>query len=148
MASQKKSTSHSPKTPAKDASARRSSGKPTVSPNQPTKSRPPRSSPSTQGQPEPAHQVLADRVETVSMAAGIASGVAAAAAAVAAPTGLTAAGVWLGLISAPLVVTAAPVIGTVAAATGFVSGGFYFYSKWRRRRSRTEAPNPSIERTS
>ena len=81
---------------------------------------------------EKNHEVIADRVETVSMAAGIASGAAAAVAIVAAPTGLAAAGVVLGITSAPLIVAAAPVLGIVATVTGVVSGGTYFYSKWKR----------------
>ena len=70
---------------------------------------------------------IADKVESVSMGLGFASGVAAAGAALAAPTGLGAVGVALGITSAPLIVTAAPVIGVAATVTGVVSGGAYFY---------------------
>jgi len=77
------------------------------------------------------HQAIADKVETFSMGLGVASGVATAGAAIAAPTGLSAISVALGFTSAPLIVTAAPVIGAVATVTGVVSGGAYFYSKWR-----------------
>ena len=90
------------------------------------------------------HEALAEKVESVSMAAGIASGVAAARAAIAAPSGLAAAGVALELTSEPLIVTAAPVIGAVATAAGVVSGGTYFYSKWRKSRgARKEEPATS-----
>ena len=85
------------------------------------------------------HEVIADRVETVSMAVGIASGAATAAALVAAPTGLAAVGVALGITSAPLIVAAAPVLGAVATVTGVVSGGTYFYSKWKRSRTGQDA---------
>ncbi|MCK6404167.1 MAG: hypothetical protein L6Q74_20035 [Sphaerotilus natans subsp. sulfidivorans] len=77
------------------------------------------------------HKAVADKVEAVSMGLGITSGVAAAGAAIAAPTGLSAVGVALGISSAPLIVTAAPILGVAATAAGVISGGAYFYSKWR-----------------
>lgn len=77
------------------------------------------------------HKEVADKVETVSMGLGITSGVVAAGAALAAPTGLSALGVAIGITSAPLIVTFAPVIGAIATATGVLSGGAYFYSKWK-----------------
>jgi hypothetical protein len=80
------------------------------------------------------HKEIAEKVESVSMGLGIASGVAAAGAALAAPTGLGAVGVALGITSAPLIVTAAPVIGVAATVTGVVSGGAYFYSKWKAKK--------------
>ncbi len=64
------------------------------------------------------HEVIAERVENVSMAAGIASGTAAAVAFVAAPSGLAAAGVALGVTSAPLIVAAVPVLGAVETVAG------------------------------
>lgn len=79
------------------------------------------------------HEKLANRMENVSMAAGVVAGVAAAGAVIAAPTGLSAVGVWLGIISAPLIVTAAPILGAVATVTGTVSGAAYFYAKWKKR---------------
>jgi DNA uptake protein ComE-like DNA-binding protein len=84
------------------------------------------------------HKEIAGKVETVSMGLGIASGAAAAGAALAAPTGLSAVGVALGITSAPLIVTAAPVIGAVATTAGVVSGGAYFYSKWKTRKAKEE----------
>lgn len=79
------------------------------------------------------HKEVADRIETVSMGLGITAGVTAAGAAIAAPTGIGAVGVALGLTSAPLIVAAAPVIAAAATTAGVVSGGAYFYSKWRSR---------------
>jgi hypothetical protein len=77
------------------------------------------------------HKEVADGIETVSMGLGITAGVTAAGAAIAAPTGLSAVGVALGVTSVPLIVTAAPVIAVAATTAGVVSGGAYFYSKWR-----------------
>ena len=84
------------------------------------------------------HKDVADKVETVSMGLGITSGVVAAGAALAAPTGLGAIGVALGVTSAPLIVTAAPIIGAAAATAGVVSGGAYFYSKWKTKQTKGE----------
>lgn len=77
------------------------------------------------------HKAVANGIETVSMGLGITAGVAAAGAALAAPTGISAAAVAVGLSSAPLIVAAAPVIAAAATTAGVVSGGAYFYSKWR-----------------
>ncbi len=96
------------------------------------------------------HEQVAGNVESVSMCLGVASGIAAAGAALAAPTGLSAAGVALGVTSAPLIVAAAPVIGIAATVVGAVSGGVYFYSKWKTKQARaSRAPegeqNPADE---
>lgn len=80
------------------------------------------------------HEKIAARVESVSMATGIIAGIAAAGATIAAPTGLAAVGVWLGITSEPLIITAAPILGTVATVTGVISGGTYFYAKWKGRK--------------
>ena len=87
------------------------------------------------------HKEVADKIETVSMGLGITSGVALAGAALAAPTGLGALSVALGITSAPLIVTAAPVIGAVATVAGVVSGGAYFYSKWKSMKAQDESEN-------
>lgn len=84
------------------------------------------------------HKDVAEKVETVSMGLGITSGVVAAGAALAAPSGLGAIGVALGVSSAPLIVTAAPIIGAAATAAGVVSGGAYFYSKWKAKQTDEE----------
>lgn len=85
------------------------------------------------------HKKIADKVETVSMGLGITSGVVAAGAALAVPTGLSAVGVALGITSTPLIVTAAPIIAVVATATGVVSGGAYFYSKWKSKKAKSDS---------
>lgn len=68
------------------------------------------------------------------MGLGITSGVVAAGAALVAPTGLTGLGVAVGLTSAPLIVTAAPVIAVASTVVGVISGGAYFYSKWKTKK--------------
>lgn len=87
------------------------------------------------------HKEVAEKVETVSMGLGITSGVVAAGAALAAPTGLGALGVAVGITSAPLIVTVAPVIIVAATVTGVVSGGAYFYSKWKSRKVKDDSGN-------
>jgi hypothetical protein len=87
------------------------------------------------------HKKVADKVETVSMGLGITSGLAAIGAQLAMPTGFSAIGVALGLASPPLIVTAAPIIGTAATVSGVISGGVYFYSKWKSRKARKAAEN-------
>lgn len=82
------------------------------------------------------HKEVSDKVETVSMGLGITSGIVAAGASLAAPTGLSAAAVAIGITSAPIIVAAAPLITAAATTTGVISGGFYFYSKWKSRREK------------
>jgi len=84
------------------------------------------------------HKDVADRIDTVSMGLGITSGVVSAGAVLVAPSGLSAIGVALGLTSAPLIVTAAPIVGAAAAVTGALSGGAYFYSKWKSSKAAKE----------
>lgn len=81
------------------------------------------------------HKEIADSIETVSMGLGITAGVTAAGAAIAAPAGLSAVGVALGVMGTPLTVAAAPVAAAAATTVGVVSGGAYFYSKWRSKRA-------------
>ena len=88
---------------------------------------------------EKSHEKLARQAEDISMTAGIVSAAVGVGAIVAAPTGLSAIGVALGISSVPLIVTAAPIVGAVATVAGVVSGGAYFYSKWKNRQgSETE----------
>lgn len=87
------------------------------------------------------HKKVADKIETLSMGLGITSSVVAAGAALVAPTGLSAIGVALGITSAPLIVTVAPIIGTAATVTGVISGGAYFYSKWKSRKAKEDLEN-------
>jgi O6-methylguanine-DNA--protein-cysteine methyltransferase len=87
------------------------------------------------------HKEVADKIETVSMGISITSGVVAAGAALAAPTGFSAIGVALGITSVPLIVTVAPVIGAAATVTGVISGGAYFYSKWKSKKAKEDLGN-------
>lgn len=87
------------------------------------------------------HKEVADKVETLSMGFGITSGVVATGAILAAPTGLSAMGIALGITSAPLIVTVAPIIGVAATVTGVISGGAYFYSKWKTENEKDESEN-------
>ena len=82
------------------------------------------------------HEKIATQAENVSMTTGVVAGIAAAGAAIAAPTGLSAIGVALGITSLPLIVTAAPILGAVATVAGTISGGTYFYSKWKNNRKK------------
>ena len=70
------------------------------------------------------------------MATGIVAGISAAAASVATPTGLTAFGVWLGLVDEPLIVTVAPVLDKLATVSGVISGISYFFA--RRKNTKLE----------
>lgn len=79
------------------------------------------------------HDKIAKRTEDVSMATTITFAAVSVGATLAAPTGLSAIGVALGITSAPLIVTAAPIMGAVATVAGVVSGGAYFYAKWKNR---------------
>ena len=85
------------------------------------------------------HKEIADKVETVSMGLGITSGIAAAGAALAAPTGVSAIGLALGITTAPLIVTAAPVLCAASTVTGVISGGAYFYSKWKTSKEKKDS---------
>ncbi|MES2018696.1 MAG: hypothetical protein V4484_19575 [Pseudomonadota bacterium] len=82
------------------------------------------------------HKMVADQVERVSMGLGITSGIVTAGASLVAPTGLSAIGIALGITSAPLIVSAAPIVASVATAAGMVSGGTYFHSKWKSRKTK------------
>jgi len=85
------------------------------------------------------HKRVADKIETVSMGLGITSSIVAAGAALATPTGFSAIGVALGITSAPLIVTAAPLIETAATVTGVISGGAYFYARWKSKKVKEES---------
>lgn len=63
------------------------------------------------------------------MATGIVAGISAAAASVATPTGLTAFGVWLGLVDEPFIVTVAPILDKLATVSGVISGITYFFAR-------------------
>jgi len=59
------------------------------------------------------HETIAARLENIAMATGIIAGLSAAAATIATPTGLSAFGVWLGLMDEPLIVTELPRFSTI-----------------------------------
>jgi hypothetical protein len=83
---------------------------------------------------EKRHEEIAERIEHVSMAAGVISGLFAAAALLATPTGVVALLVWAGVINAPLIVSASPKVAIISTVLGTLSGCAYFYSRWRRSR--------------
>jgi len=68
------------------------------------------------------HETIAARLENIAMATGIIAGLSAAGATIATPTGLSAFGVWLGLMDEPLIVTAAPILDNLATVSGTISG--------------------------
>ena len=82
------------------------------------------------------HEIIANRVESISMGTGILAGLSAAGAVFAEPTGLDALGVWLGITDEPLIITAAPILGSLATASGTVSGLTYFLAQWKKRQIR------------
>lgn len=57
-----------------------------------------------------------------------------AGASIAAPTGLTALGVTIGVVSAPAIVTAAPIIVSIAGGMVLFSAAASLYSKARKKR--------------
>ncbi|MCQ8116620.1 hypothetical protein [Methylomonas rosea] len=90
------------------------------------------------------HEVVAARVEHIAMATGIIAGLSAVAATIATPTGLTAFGVWLGLVDEPLIVTVAPIMDKLATVCGTISGMTYFYAvRKKRRTAKQSAPDSS-----
>jgi hypothetical protein len=91
------------------------------------------------------HRELAEGAETLSKAAKLTAGFAVGGAWIAAPTGLTAVGVSLGLVSAPLVVTAAPVLTVVAGVAATLSAGASLYSKYRNSRSNQSDTKKNVD---
>ncbi|WP_020485564.1 hypothetical protein [Methylomonas sp. MK1] len=81
------------------------------------------------------HEAIAARVEHIAMATGIIAGLSAVAATIATPTGLTAFGVWLGLVDEPLIVTVAPILDKLATVCGTISGMTYFYAVRKKRQT-------------
>ncbi|MDX8130298.1 hypothetical protein JWZ98_14995 [Methylomonas sp. EFPC1] len=81
------------------------------------------------------HEVIATRVEHIAMATGIIAGLSAVAATIATPTGLSAFGVWLGLVDEPLIVTVAPILDKLATVCGTISGMTYFYAVRKKRQT-------------
>lgn len=85
------------------------------------------------------HELIANRVESISMGAGILAGLSAAGAVFAEPTGLDALGVWLGITDEPLIITAAPILGSLATASGTISGFTYFLAQRKKRQIRSQS---------
>ncbi len=86
------------------------------------------------------------RVDGFAMVTAIVAGLAAAGAAMTTPTGLTAFGIWLGLVDEPLIVTAAPILDKLATVSGTISGFSYFYARRQIRKLTTpSAPEPSAK---
>lgn len=84
------------------------------------------------------HEKIADHADSIEKSLKVAAGLTVAGAIVAAPTGLTAVGVAVGLVSAPIIVTAAPLISSAAGVAITVSAGASLYSKVRRKRSQSK----------
>ena len=93
------------------------------------------------------HEVVAARVEHIAMATGIIAGLSAAAATIATPTGLTAFGVWLGLVDEPLIVTVAPILDKLATVCGTISGMTYFYAVRKKRQTAKQSVPDSSGRS-
>lgn len=90
------------------------------------------------------HETFAARVERIAMATGIIAGLSAVAATLTAPTGLTAFGVWLGLVDEPLIATLAPILDKLATVCGTISGMTYFYAvRKKRQTAKKSAPDTS-----
>jgi hypothetical protein len=85
------------------------------------------------------HEVIAARVEHIAMATGIIAGLSAVGATIATPTGLTAFGVWLGLVDEPLIITVAPMLDKLATVCGTISGMTYFYAVRKKRRTANQS---------
>lgn len=85
------------------------------------------------------HEQISDHADSITKATKVAAGVAIAGAAIAAPTGLTAVGVAIGIVSAPLIVTAAPILASAAGVAVTISAGASLYSKIRRKQQKAKA---------
>lgn len=91
------------------------------------------------------HATIADHADSVAKATRVAAGVAVVGAAVTAPTGLTAIGVTLGVVSAPVIATAAPVIVAVAGGAITISAAASLYSKAKKRGSQHPSVSDEID---
>lgn len=79
-------------------------------------------------------EIIASRIDAFAMATGVLAGVVAAGAALTTPTGLTAVGIWLGLIEEPWIVRIAPYFDMLATASGAISGCSFFVVQCRKRK--------------
>lgn len=80
------------------------------------------------------HEEIADRADTVAKATRVAAGVAVTGAAIAAPTGITAVGDALGVVSAQIITTVAPILIVIAGGSLTISAAASLYSKSRKRK--------------
>ncbi|WP_053161261.1 hypothetical protein [Pseudomonas sp. P1.8] len=76
---------------------------------------------------------VADHADTAAKAGRLVAAATVAGASIAAPTGLTALGVTIGVVSAPAIITAAPVIVSIAGAAMLFSAAASLYAKARKR---------------
>lgn len=81
---------------------------------------------------------VADHADSAAKAGRLVAAATVAGATVAAPTGLTALGVTMGVVSAPAIVTAAPVIVSIAGGMMLFSAVASLYSKARKKRRNQE----------
>ena len=91
------------------------------------------------------HEIIASRVESISMGTGILAGLSAAGAVFAEPTGLDAVGVWLGITDEPLIITVAPILASLATASGTISGFTYFLAQWKKRQLNRQSKQDDSE---
>ena len=77
---------------------------------------------------------VADHADTAAKTGRLVAAATMAGATVAAPTGLTALGVTVGVVSAPAIVTAAPVIVAIAGGMMLFSAAASLYTKVRKKR--------------
>ena len=77
---------------------------------------------------------VADHADTAAKTGRLVAAATMAGATVAAPTGLTALGVTVGVVSAPAIVTAAPVIVSIAGGMMLFSAAASLYTKARKKR--------------
>lgn len=92
---------------------------------------------------EKRHAEFADHADTAAKATRVIAAAAVVGASVAAPTGLTAIGVALGFVTAPVIVTAAPILVTVAGGAATLSAVASLYSKSRRKKQKHDLPQAS-----
>lgn len=81
---------------------------------------------------------VADHADTVAKAGKLIAAATVAGASVSAPTGLTALGVTIGVVSAPAIVTAAPVIVSIVGGMMLFSAAASLYKKARKKRQNHE----------
>jgi hypothetical protein len=84
------------------------------------------------------HAEIAEHVDTAAKATRVVAALATVGATVSAPTGLSAIGVAIGVVSPPVIVTAVPILLAVAGGTSAMSAAASLYSKSRRKKSKNK----------